>query len=469
MNAESSARADLALDILVVGGGISGLALAYTLSTAGHRVRVLEKSNLSAPSGGIRLPPNFSKILKRWIGEEELMKVATRCVGTPFMHLNTGSSIGYLPWRAAVMAETGGDFLVIHDLLRLLHRLATDAGAIVEFNTPVSSIHPGTESSPNPSVTLVDGRVLSANVLVGADGNSSQVRPVVLGYEEETKPGGLTVYTGVIDSTEDMLQDSDLRQWASGDNWPIWMGSHRSLCAHPIRAKKGYFFHIWSHTQDGLPQGGDETWNDLVPTESTGISNLSPELQRMVRMAGPTLIRTQHLLHADRAEADWVDSTGRIVLIGDAAHPSCPGGSHTGSMGVEDAVVLGALLARLRRPGQLPTFLSAYQELRQARAEFTHAADLANARLMALAPGPVQQARDESMARHQDEGDEWDEGATRDQFNEIAEIFVYDAYDAAEEWWVNWGRFSEVERERDFRAPIMGSGTGQFDMARLVK
>ena len=51
-----------------------------------HRVRVLERRDMSAPSGGMRVPPNLSKILKRWVGEERLAKVATRCVGTPFHH-----------------------------------------------------------------------------------------------------------------------------------------------------------------------------------------------------------------------------------------------------------------------------------------------------------------------------------------------------------------------------------------------
>ena len=64
--------------------GVSGLAVAYALSTAGHRVRVLEKFGLDRPSAGQRIPPNLSKILWQWIGPEELMKVSTRCVGSPF-------------------------------------------------------------------------------------------------------------------------------------------------------------------------------------------------------------------------------------------------------------------------------------------------------------------------------------------------------------------------------------------------
>lgn len=38
-------RAAVSLDIIVVGGSISGLSAAYNLRQAGHNVRVLERSN----------------------------------------------------------------------------------------------------------------------------------------------------------------------------------------------------------------------------------------------------------------------------------------------------------------------------------------------------------------------------------------------------------------------------------------
>ena len=58
---------------------------------------------------------------------------------------------------------------------------------------------------------------------------------------------------------------------------------------------------------------------------------------------------------------------------------------------------------------------------------------------------PAADARDEDMRRR---NDEWDEGTLKAQFEEIAEIFLYDAYDAAAEWWVNWGRFSDMARDQ---------------------
>ena len=114
-------------------------------------------------------------------------------------------------------------------------------------------------------------------------------------------------------------------------------------------------------------------------------------------------------------------------------------------MAVEDAVVLGSLFSHLRTMSQIPSFLSAYQELRQRRCDLVKLADIGNAQMVAMPDGPAADARDDDM-RHTIE--EWDEGTMKAQFEEIAEIFLYDAGDAAEEWWVNWGRFSQTAREQ---------------------
>ena len=114
-------------------------------------------------------------------------------------------------------------------------------------------------------------------------------------------------------------------------------------------------------------------------------------------------------------------------------------------MAVEDAVVLGSLFSHLRTMSQIPSFLSAYQELRQRRCDLVKLADIGNAQMVAMPDGPAADARDDDM-RHTIE--EWDEGTMKAQFEEIAEIFLYDAYDAAAEWWVNWGRFSDMARDQ---------------------
>ncbi|TFK90822.1 FAD/NAD(P)-binding domain-containing protein [Polyporus arcularius HHB13444] len=434
--------AELTLDFLVVGGGIAGLAVAYALSTAGHRVRVVEKFGLDRPSAGQRIPPNLSKILWQWIGPEELMKVSTRCVGSPFHQLTTGENIGYLHWKPAVMAEMGGDFLLMHhdDLIRILHKLAIKAGARVDFNTEVVAVQQGSEEKPDPSVTLANGEVIYADVLIGADGSKSLVRDVVLEEEDEAKPGPMTTYSGVV-KAEDMVGDPELAPLVQSEElpqWPVWMGNFRFIFGHPVRARKEYAFTIFNCKVPTPEQAGKETWDELFPTEQALTEEDGTLCQKLVKLAGPRLIRSQ--LMSRRDIDDWVDSTGRIVLIGDSAHPNYPGGTHTAAMAVEDGAVLGSLFSHLSSKEQIPAFLNAYQELRQRRCEMVNRAVFDNARMMCLPPGPEADARDQDMAA---QATDWDDGMLKVQFEEISAIFLYDAGDDAEEWWINWGRFHD--------------------------
>lgn len=115
-------------------------------------------------------------------------------------------------------------------------------------------------------------------------------------------------------------------------------------------------------------------------------------------------------------------------------------------MATEDAVVFGVLMSHLHSLEQLPSLLSAYQELRQRRCELVNQGDVKNGQLVVMPPGPAADMRDAVFAHHVEE---WDEGTMRALFEEIAEIFVYDAGDAAEEWWINWGRFHRARPEQE--------------------
>ena len=83
------------------------------------------------------------------------------------------------------------------------------------------------------------------------------------------------------------------------------------------------------------------------------------------------------------------------------------------------------------------------EEIRRQRCTAMVAADFGTSRTMSLPPGPDADARDASMRQTLND---MDEGTLKAQFEEFAEIFCYDAGDAAEEWWINWGRFHESAR-----------------------
>lgn len=124
-------------------------------------------------------------------------------------------------------------------------------------------------------------------------------------------------------------------------------------------------------------------------------------------------------------------------------------------MALEDAVVFGTLFSHLSSWDQVSTFLNAYQEIRQGRTTAVNEMDVSNAAFVRLPPGPAQEARDVQIRQARDE---WDDGSLKQEFEGLAQLFCYEAEDAAQvclalrlrtfpgadlqqEWWVTWGRY----------------------------
>lgn len=162
---------------------------------------------------------------------------------------------------------------------------------------------------------------------------------------------------------------------------------------------------------------------------------------------------------------DWVDQSGRVVLIGEAAHPMLVGPSisiafhidphifhqpcstQSAGLAIEDAVVLGVLMSRLRTWEQIPQFLEAFQDLRQARCNHVRLSELHNAALMTLPNGPDRDMRDAAMqySLNANPDPQWDDTKLREQYEEIGEVFGYNAREAAEDWWVKWGVLGDAK------------------------
>jgi salicylate hydroxylase len=88
----------------------------------------------------------------------------------------------------------------------------------------------------------------------------------------------------------------------------------------------------------------------------------------------------------------WVQ--GRVVLLGDAAHPMLPYLAQGGALALEDAVVLADCLASATDPAAA---LARFEALRAARARRVQAASLRQGRIYHLAP-PLSWARDAALA-----------------------------------------------------------------------
>lgn len=161
----------------------------------------------------------------------------------------------------------------------------------------------------------------------------------------------------------------------------------------------------------------------------------------------PNLYRSRWMTRKQEID-EWIDESGRIVLLGEAAHPwyvsrharsahsaplTCafqPGGTHDAAMAIEDAVVLGTLFSHLSSWAQVPAFLNAYQEIRQKRTAAVLDTDVSNIVMVQLPPGPERDARNAQLRLARDE---WgDDGLLKQEFESLAQLFGYDAEDAAQ-------------------------------------
>lgn len=112
---------------------------------------------------------------------------------------------------------------------------------------------------------------------------------------------------------------------------------------------------------------------------------------------------------------------------------------------MEDGAVLGSLFSRLqsKSPDEIMRLLCAYQEIRQDRCAQTQQSDAELVTFSTLPPGPARDERDAGFALSsanatldwEDAGEEMLRGA----WDEFRGSFGYEAYDAADDWWVDWG------------------------------
>ncbi|ORY90089.1 hypothetical protein BCR35DRAFT_317057 [Leucosporidium creatinivorum] len=351
------------LKIIIIGAGIAGLAAATALR-AEHQVLVLESSRLKQEVGAaIHLGPNASKIaIERW--------------GMDLTRLNSPEVAWYTEYtqqgepQIKAQIDTRRDFgapwLLNHrvDLHQELRRLATDAEgpgapATVRTGARVLSVD-GDEGT----VTLGDGEILKADVLVGADGIHSIARTAVLGYDLVAKRSGHSAYRMLI-PREKVIEDPELSFLVDGTSLGIttFVSHDRRVVAYPCRGStRPELLNIVAIVPDrALEAGSTESWSaeGSVAELVASFSSFAPKLRPS---CGLWQLRDQDPLHS------W--TRGRLIIIGDASHAMLPHQGQGGGQSVEDAEALGALLSGLTRAqsSRIPQRLQLVESVRIERA-----------------------------------------------------------------------------------------------------
>lgn len=334
--------------VMVAGGGIGGLATAAALAGRGFDVTVVERaSRIDSGGSGLVLYPNGVRAADALGGN---IGARVRAAG----HVTTADEVRVLmDAYGAVLAEEAIGAVgreqgapQIPVLRRHLHRALLDeavtAGAAVRLATTVEDY---TAHENHVAVHLSDGTTAVCDALVGADGINSAVRRRMLGDGPPQYRG----YTSVRGRTSGSVL---------GQRSHVVSGRGIQLFIAPVGGDTLY----WT-AKITSPPG---VWPAMSPaaaqralTES--LEGWYPPVVALVRDADSADIVVTDIHDRDPV-ARWID--GRVVLLGDAAHPMVPALGQGANMALEDAAVLAEAMSVEE---DIPAAFSAYVRERMER------------------------------------------------------------------------------------------------------
>ena len=339
--------------IVVAGGGIGGLAAALAIANAGFRVVVLERATQLAEAGaGIQLSPNAGHALASLGLAQEVAAASTEIESLEIRSGHPGRRITKMPLGARAKTKYGQPYQVIHraDLLEILAAKVRAHGEIdlqlgaelVEFGVHAN----GTTVLAQTPTRSYETRGLA---LIAADGVRSTVRGLMPG-------GSPVVHSGRI-AWRAVIKADDAPIGLPRDGVGLWIGPDAHLVHYPIRG--GETINIVAIVKDnwdseGWSERGDREW-------------IEARFRRWAPVARATLEAAPHWLKwpllTVNPSGTWV--AGSVALLGDAAHGMLPFLAQGGAMAIEDAVVLGRLVAA--SPDDPAAVLSTYESARKPR------------------------------------------------------------------------------------------------------
>ncbi|WP_420325434.1 FAD-dependent monooxygenase [Mameliella sp.] len=327
-------------DITIIGAGIGGLTAALALRARGAEVRILEQAEAIREVGaGIQVSPNGLRVIEA-IGLAEgfrSISVAGRAVslrdagGREVLRLD----LTRLP------AEQSYRFVHRADLVDLLAARARAAGIRVRLLQKVLKVVPGTPAR----ILLCNGDTTKADLVIGADGLHSVLRPELNGDADPFFTNQVA-WRAVVPNTVDHPPEARVHMGPGRHmvSYPLRGGAQVNLVA--VEERRGWVEESWSHRDTG----------DNLRAAFAGFGGLVPGL-----LAGADRPGLWGLFRHPVARV-WHGEGA--VLLGDAAHPTLPFLAQGANMAMEDAWVLADALSEAP---DMASALATYQQRRRDR------------------------------------------------------------------------------------------------------
>lgn len=336
--------------VLISGAGIGGLAAALGLARIGVRCTVLERApELGELGAGIQLGPNAFRAFDELGIGDKARSLAVYVEAMKLMDATTAEEIVSLPLDGGFRTRFGNPYAVVHrgELHAAMLR-ACRASPLVALRTG-SEVLSYDQDDDGVTVRLARGGHVVGSALVGADGLWSSIR-AQLARDGAPRVSGHTTYRSVI-PTEQMPEDL---RWNA---MTLWVGPKCHMVCYPVSDWKSFNLVITKDNGAVEPASGVAVGHDIVREQ---FAHVHPRAQQIIEHGS----NWKYWVLCDREPVrNWRD--GRIVLLGDAAHPMLQYLAQGACMALEDAVRLSREVARA--PADLGRALEAYQRGRIER------------------------------------------------------------------------------------------------------
>lgn len=330
--------------VLIVGGGIGGLATAIGLKRMGLDVEIIEKKNINKVYHvGIIVQGNFIAAM----GALGIAEKAIAC-GFPYEEFESYTFRGEHLFSSPPLRFGNSNYPGYLGLTRpALHKILTEEvdalGVPIRLGVTCSEIDNSRDAAV---VSFSDGTRKSFDLVVGADGIASDTRKYVLQPEQVPEYTGQGVWRYNIPRPD----------WLRG--MKVYRGvPDQAVGLVPLTADMMYLFCV--RREDRSKRFDEDKLADELRSRLELYEGPVADIRHHITESSLVVYRPLESLIADKP---W--HKDRIVLIGDAVHASTPHLGQGAALAVEDAVVLSEELGK----GQdIETALTSFTERRYGR------------------------------------------------------------------------------------------------------
>ena len=380
----------MAVEVVVAGGGIGGLAAALAASRAGCNVRLLERAAASSEVGaGIQLGPNVTRVLQAWGLHDALKLIAAFPARLQVRSAQGGELLGELPLGQAIATRYGAPYATVHraDLHALLLEALQQNGdikmhagrALQSFSQSAGAVRLHTATGPD----------IECDALIGADGLWSTVRQQMLG-------DGLPQRTGHL-AYRALVPQATLPSPLRSNDVTVWLGRRLHVVQYPVRSGEQLNVVVFVHGDVPDDAGSRIAWDHSAnrPDLFAALDESCAGLRSLIEAIPAWRLWVMYdrpPMHGAHQHA-----LGRVALLGDAAHPMRPYLAQGAGMAIEDAAELGNALSQAKAVAfDVPALLQRYALNRWERNSRVQKRALRNGHIF-HADGVMRWGRDASM------------------------------------------------------------------------